>query len=285
VGPYMNIRDLNAESDVRFFEIASNAVLSRIGYEIKFGASLLRCTIVLKRDSSVLEFSTYVDWNEPAVEGQKIPQISFAVPVTYKTVGTSRCDIPYGEIQRNAVAHDVPALSYLTVDGETDSVVALMTDTKYGYRLWEDAASVTLIRSAYNPDPYPERGIHNIRIGVSVGAVADVRAKSSAFLHPIAFTTAMPGEGRLSLSGSILSVDGEVEVSCVKNAEDGQGTAVRLYNVGDQDADAVLRFCRQAVRAMLTDSNEIPIGAAAIVDGAVKVTVPAYGVVTLVAYF
>jgi len=285
VGPYMNIRDLNAESDVRFFEIASNAVLSRIGYEIKFGASLLRCTIVLKRDSSVLEFSTYVDWNEPAVEGQKIPQISFAVPVSYQTVGTCRCDIPYGEIQRKAVAHDMPALSYLTVEGETDSVVALMTDTKYGYRLWEDTASVTLIRSAYNPDPYPERGIHNIRIGVAVGSASDVKTKSSAFNHPVAFTPAKAGTGRLPLSGSMLSVEGNVQISCVKNAEDGQGTAVRLYNVNGQDAEAALRFCRPVVRAVMTDSNENALGGALLVNGTVKASVPAYSVVTLVAYF
>jgi len=80
-------------------------------------------------------------------------------------------------------------------------------------------------------------------------------------------------------------VEGNVQISCVKNAEDGQGTAVRLYNVNGQDAEAALRFCRPVVRAVMTDSNENALGDAILVNGTVKASVPAYSVVTLVAYF
>ncbi len=285
VGPLMKVVDLNSEHNVRFGNYNVNNVMSTVSYVLKFGMSEILCRIVLKANSSVLEFETKIDWLEEAKEGERIPQISFALPVSYKTIGKCTCDIPFGVIERNALAHDVPCLSFLAVNGESQSTVALMTDTKYGYRFWEDMATVTLIRSAYQPDLYPDRGIHNIHIGVAVGDIKDVKEKSSAFNHPLAFIPCTAHDGDLPMSGSFLTVDGDVVVSCVKNSEDGKGSTVRLYDESGKDCEATLTFCKPVKAAYLTDSNENILSELTVKDDTVTVPVSAYSTITVVAHF
>ena len=43
-------------------------------------------------------------------------------------------------------------------------VVALASDCKYGFRLAKGKLYCTLINVSENPDPYPERGIHEISL-------------------------------------------------------------------------------------------------------------------------
>ncbi len=285
VGPLMNVRDLNETCTVRLYKQEQTAATATLEYEIKFDNSVILCGVRLKKDSSVLEFLPAIKWNEEPVRGEKVPQISFAVPVSYKTTGKSVCDIPFGTLEREALAHDVPALSYLTVDGETKSTVSLLCDSKYGFRLWEDTVTVTLIRSAYDPDDYPERGSHTLRIGVAVGSREDVKRTSSAFNHRIPFIAGTRHEGILPLKGTALTVDGDVVVSCLKNSEDGKGSTVRLYDETGADNKATLRFCKPITKACLADSNETILSALEVKNGAVAVTVPALDFVTIVVSF
>ncbi len=285
VGPFMKVVDLNATYNVRYSDHICNEHYSAFTYHLIFGHSQIECRVMLKADSSVLEFKTKIDWLEDPVHGQKIPQIAFAVPVSYKTNGKCHCDIPFGTIERDARAHDVPCLSFITADGDSESTVALMTDTKYGYRLWEDEASVTLLRSSYDPDLYPERGIHYIRIGVAVGDVKDVKKKASSFNHPLAFIPATGHDGDLALDGRFLSVEGDAVVSCVKNSEDGKGNTVRLYDETGAENKATIRFCKSIAKAYLTDSNENILSELGVKDGAVTVSIPAYSTVTVIAHF
>ncbi len=285
VGLYTGMRDLNAASDVRVCELKSDACQSRVVYEMKFGGSSLRCTVELKADSPLLTFDVTADWNEPAVPGERIPQIQFAVPVAYASGGRFLCDVPYGLLERRAVAHDVPALSGIAPVNQSGRSVILLTDSKYGYRFWEDTASVTLIRSACDPDPYPERGVHHFRIGLGAAPAEDLPALSEDFRHPIACVPAAAHGGSLPLSASALTVEGDVRVSCLKQSENGAGVAVRLYETAGKDADVALRFCRKIAGADLADSNETPIRPLAAEGETVRLTVPARSVVTVVIRF
>lgn len=284
VGPYMSVKDLNAENDVRFLSLAQHPLYSRIAYELKFGASNLVCTVTLKKDSPVLEFDTVIDWAEPAVHGQRIPQISFLVPVSYENGDMFSSDIPYGVIKRKRLAHDIPALSYVCADKD-DGCVSLMTDTKYGYRYDNGTMSVTLVRSAYNPDPYPDRGIHSIRIGVAVCEPRTSKSISKAFCSPMPFVSATKHTGTLPLRAQALSAEGGAVVSCVKNSEDKEGTTVRLYDTDGTERTEVLTFCREPKSAYLCTSGEVKQSGLEIKDGKVTVKVPAYGTVTAVIYF
>ena len=161
-----------------------------------------------------------------------------------------------------------------------------MTDTKYGYRYYDGTMSVTLIRSAYNPDPYPERGIHNIRIGVAVCEPEQAKDISKAFFNPIAYRSATKHEGKLPLKASALTASGGAVVSCVKNSEDGEGVTVRLYDADGIERKERLTFFKAPAKAYICRSDEATrLGEAEITGNTVNVTVPAYGALTVAVYF
>ena len=280
-GPHMVEKDLNAEHGVKYTALDANGIFSLINYELRFGGSVVSCSVRLRKGSPTLEFRTRIDWNEPAVHGQKVPQLAFAVPVSFETDGTFVRDIPYGELRIKDLPQAVPALSYIRADAGKDASVALMTDTKYAFRCCDGDLSVTLTRSAYDPDPYPERGIHDVRIGVTVCAPEKAREASVAFCHPIAFLSATKHEGSLPLCGSALSATGAA-VSAVKPSEDGAGTAVRLYDVTGSAGKARVTLCRRIRRVWLCRNDEKRIRELTPDGCCVEVDVPAYGTVTLV---
>ncbi|MBO4869861.1 MAG: alpha-mannosidase [Clostridia bacterium] len=280
-GPCMKATDLNAQNGVRYTGLGANGIYSLINYELSFGTSNLTCSVKLKKGSPVLEFETRIDYSEAAERGKKIPQIAFAVPVGYPVKGGFVRDIPYGTLRSNAAAHAVPALSYICADGEKDSI-ALMTDTKYSYKFDGREMSVTLIRSAYDPDPYPERGIHDIRIGVAVCTPQSAGDISLSFNRPIAFTSATKHGGTLPLRGSALSVEGDVRVTAVKPSEDAAGTAVRLCEQNGRDVKATVSLNRPVREAYLCRSDEKKLEPLTAHGRGVTVDVPAYSTVTLV---
>jgi alpha-mannosidase len=282
VGPYMKREVLNRTRTVRFTGEQKNEIFSSISYEIRFDSSLARVEIQLKKDSPVLEFSLNLDWNERPQNDELIPQLRFAVPVSYSTTGSCVCDIPYGEITRSQQAHDVPALSYLGICGSTKHIVGITTDTKYGYRCYEDVGSVTLVRSTNKPDlSFSDRGIHNVRIGVMAVAPANLKEYADCFNHPLAHLSATAHEGTLPLNGSALQVSGTVVTSCLKCAEANDGDVIRLYNVTDQPQKTTVTSAGEIASAAYTDTNEAPLSSVAPVGNTVTVTVGAFSVVTL----
>ncbi len=284
VGPYMKVINLNTEYGVRFECPEKNEAFSKIAYTLRFKSSVLKCEIILKNGSSVLEYNVNVDWHELPVKSEMIPQLSFAVPVSYNAE-KAIYDVPYGEIKRAALAHDVPALSFMNIEGNQPQNIGICTDTKYGYRFWNGCGSVTLIRSAYDPDKYPESGIHDIRIGIMVASSHDMKRISSAFNHPMSFTPTTKHKGVLPLENTLLKVEGDICVSCVKNSEDNKGIAVRLYDTEGVCQKVKLSFAKEVTRAVITDSNENEQQELAVKNGKVELEVEPYSVVTAVVRF
>ncbi len=285
VGPYMKTVNLNKEYPVRMDREEETAAYSKLSYSIEFNRSNLQVAVILKKNSRVLEFETKIDWQELPVRDKMVPQLSFVVPVSYETDGKAVYDIQYGEIEREPMAMDVPALSFLNMRSKNGNSIGIVTDTKYGYRYWNNCGSVDLVRNAYDPDPYSDSGIHDIRIGVMVADSKDMKKLSSSFNHPLCFTPATKHEGTLPLSDTLLDVQGDVRVSCVKNSEDETGAAVRVYDVSGKEQNVTLEFAKKVTKAFITDSNEKVISEISALNGKAEFKVPAYSVVTVVVNF
>ena len=120
-----------------------------------------------------------------------------------------------------------------------------------------------------------------MKVGVMVAPLEEMKKESVLFNHPVAYTSATKHTGTLPLSGRALTVTGDVKVSCVKNSEDGKGTAVRLYDDRGLEQEAGISLASGITEAFLCDSNENVISALVIRDGQVRVRVPAYDFVTV----
>ena len=260
VGDRMKVENLNVEKAVTVWDKQGGECSQSIKYELAFGErSKLTVTVSLDDNARYLDFDVACDFHEVG-DGKHTPQLSFEAPVSYG-VNTYRYDVPFGVIDRKPVAHDVPANSFAAAlpDGMKDQpAVVLMTDSKYGYRGFEDTLTVNLVRGSSDPDPYPEYGMHNIRIGLGVSPDASANTLFdfvAPFIHPVAVCCARKGDGKLPLSGKLFEADG-VRVTAVKTAEDGEGLVLRVFETSGKVGLFTLKFARPVSKACETDINE-----------------------------
>lgn len=290
VGDKMLVENLNRTKDVVVSKIDLGPVRKSITYSLHFGErSSMSVTVSLNDGSKMLDYNVSVDFHEVG-KTEYMPQLNFITPVSYG-VSAYRYDVPFGTLDREDINHDVPANSYaaaISDKGENAPAVMLVTDTKYGFRGTENSLAVTLIRASVDPDPYPEYGKHTIRIGVGIvdtPTTYNLNKEASEFVHPIAVCSARAGKGTLPTSGQLVKIDGDVFVSAVKTAENGEGIIVRLSDISGKGGDVTLDFCKAVKSAYETDLNENVTGDLKADGNTVKADIEAYGIKTVLVKF
>lgn len=261
IGRHMDVLDL--VQNVRVVGFRQGTLRQNLTYEVEFGKSKLEVTISLDEGSTVLNYDVRCDWQERSNPKHNIPQLGFYAPVSY-VCDNYLYDVPFGTILRQPMDMDVPANSWMLGVGPADqqSHLMLITDSKYGFRGYDNALAVSLIRSSYDPDPYPEFGIHSFRLALCVAtATAKQELIETAYncCHPLTVLSAKPQKGEWPLShGFITRKAGSVAISAVKVPEGGTSKEmiIRLYETEGRDTQVILAFCRDIREAVLVDLNE-----------------------------
>jgi len=261
VGEYAKVEELNKTRPVRIKEIALCGVRQWIDFEMPFAErSKLTVRVQLDANSPMLQLDVTADFHEIGSKEKGIPQLNFALPFAYESE-SCRFDVPFGTIDRAALDYDVPANSFAVPMAQNGPSLMLVSDSKYGFRYTGDAVTLALIRASYNPDPYPEYGLHHIRLGIGVCAdvaPAALYRTASAFVHPVTYCTAdlHSRGGSLPLDHRFLTVEGDVRVTALKGAENGEGTVVRFCNNGGETAAFRLTLATPVRAAFAVDLNE-----------------------------
>ena len=289
IGVYMTQNDLNEENDVRLLDMDLGGVVKTASYEIRFLSSVLKVTVSLAKNSKTLEFISEIDWREQSGDGSYTPLFTFNVPFAYEA-HTYKYDIPFGFIERPEANDDRPACSIAAaVPKNGGTALAVVNDTKYGYRCVNNSIALSLIHVSSKPDPHPETDDHHIRVGLTaVGDTDDLTLleTSSAFTHPLAYVTNKPHAGCLPFAGAqLLTVEGKAQISSLKTPEDAglknKGFIIaRLYDAGGGGGAAALNFAMAVRSAVLVDINENPVegaenGSVSVSGNTVKFKVPA----------
>lgn len=243
VGKYMNTVNINRERPVHITSEWHGKLRSGICYSTDIENSAVSVSVTLDKGSSCLKFAVSADWRE---FGSKkfIPQLQFYAPVAADTP-VSRCAVPFGTIDRPALDHDVPCTGFMAVpDG--DKAVILMSDCKYGFRNFGKGMLCDLIRSSDAPDSMPEIGNHPITLGFGLSdySGSSLLTDCAAFVNPISTFANSVHTGALPASMSAVKIE-NAQISAIKQAENGEGIVVRLYNPEDTAANAMLTFCRE----------------------------------------
>ncbi|MFV0402330.1 MAG: alpha-mannosidase [Oscillospiraceae bacterium] len=258
VGRQASVLDLNESCPVNIQEVHTGSLQSRIRFEIPFLSSKLTATVSLSENSDLLEYDVSVDWREVGSPEAGIPQLNFHLPFHFYCT-EYRCGIQLGFADRPAREQDVPCVDLICpIPLSSDETVVLLSDSHYGYRGADNSISVDLIRGSYDPDPYPEYGLHNFRLGIAVATIDKValKALASRFVHPVSACPGTVHSGTLPLTDSLFQTEGSAVVSAVKEAEDGSGLIVRVYNP-TQETDIIrLRFKKPVQSVYSTDLNE-----------------------------
>ena len=225
----------------------------------RWGASRLKLTPILRAGERALCFCAEAEWNE--VTGERTaPLLVFRVPLAFRSE-KFLCDVPGGVQYREPQNQDIPALRFCAaLNGAT--ALALIPDSKYGYRAEPDALSVSLINTSNNPDPFPERGLHTVNIALAVEAADPLALTRTAgnYDRPVYSFSSIAHKGDLPMERSFLDLEARsTAVTAVLPAEDGSIT-VRLNELAGEDDPVRLRFAEAVASAVTTDllDRELP---------------------------
>ena len=292
VGPRMKVEELNRQYNARVYDQNLWGIRKWVRYDIKFRNSKADVKVSLDDNSGTLRFEIMADWHEVGRHGEGIPQLGFFVSLC-GDCKKYRYDIPFATIDRDQNNIDMPGNSFAVALPESngDAPVMVVTDTKYGFRTADNSIGVTLIRSSFDPDPYPEYGIHHMAVGVAIPGDLQNQTLSKIrdeFVHPTAFISGTKHGGSLPLCAGLFSLSGDVILSAVKTAEDsddGKTMIIRLYDANGKGSKATLDFAKCIAKACVVDLNEICQKDLSPAGNSVSVEVGPYEVVTIAVDF
>lgn len=266
VGRYMQIEELT--KNIKLISVDKGPLRQSFTFQLEFGKSKLEATVFLDETSPRINYAVKCDWQEIGRPESSVPQLNFYVPVGYYCT-QYKYDVPFGVIQREALNLDVPGNSFILGENPVANGAQLMiiTDSKYGFRGFDQAMAVTLIRSSFDPDPYPENGLHefNLAIQVDHGSTnAGLVRTAHSYNHPLTVISGTHHTGSLPLEHSFISIeDASFAVSAIKLSEPSKGTkkdlVVRLYETDGKHTTATLNLSSPVDNAVFVDLNEKPV--------------------------
>ncbi|MDI6784476.1 MAG: glycoside hydrolase family 38 C-terminal domain-containing protein, partial [bacterium] len=212
-----------------------------------FRKSKLDQQIILTSSSRRLDFATKVDWQET----HKMFRVAFPLSVNAKE---ATCNIQFGEIKRPTHRNtswelgmfEIPAQKWIDIS-QGDYGVALLNDSKYGYKVVDNILDLDLLRSPTYPDPQADKGNHEFIYSLyphlgnhNVGQVAQAGYELNI---PIRVIPIKSHTGNLPSKHSFFTVDAEnVVLETVKKAEDSAAMILRLYENRGATTKANLQF-------------------------------------------
>ncbi|QHQ60930.1 alpha-mannosidase [Anaerocolumna sedimenticola] len=248
--------------------------------------SLVKTEVFLEEGARALTIHLEIDWHEVSRDKEPVPVLLYHLPL--KETDNFLYDVPGGVQYRRGMQLDVPGLTFgAALDEKSSKAVFLASDCKYGYRGSEDGLSCTLINSTTNPDPYPERGIHNITLyaGICEKNPVILQTLVSRFLHPLLFQSGNVHKGTLPLTESMLKINGGLLNETQNAVVSGifrlnRKLVVRISEICGQRAEVNLEFNQEPKKAGLIDIVGTEMDGTVTISGnTVKVSIPAYSTV------
>ncbi|MFA6450161.1 MAG: glycoside hydrolase family 38 C-terminal domain-containing protein, partial [bacterium] len=190
------------------------------------------------------------DWHE----SHRMAKLKFNFAAKNDTVWY---DIPYAAIPRKSIPVD-PFDRAKTEhcgqkwadfsDASGDFGVTILNTAKYGYDAKESAIRMSLLRAPLYPDPYADRGLHEIEYAfephVGDWKSSDAPRKGSEFNYALLPLMAAAHEGKLPAAYSFYSAEPEnVALAAVKKAEDDSNLVLRIVETEGKDSkNAVIKL-------------------------------------------
>jgi len=240
--------------------------------------------ISLACNSRQLDFVTDIEWREQHILLKAAFPIDVLSPVaTY--------EIQWGNVQRPTHRNTswdwarFESCAQKWVDlGEGGYGASLLNDCKYGHDIRDNVMRISLLRSPTVPDPEADQGEHRFAYSLlpHAGSWDEATiAAAYALNDPIIIAEGQRGRAEKALA-PLLTVDRpNIVIETIKQAEDGDGIIVRLYESQRQRGPVTLTTGFQldsAWRANLLEENQTPLS---VTGRQVSLFVKPYQIVTL----
>jgi alpha-mannosidase len=211
----------------------------RAGLQIRrvYRSSTIVQKIYLYHDSRRIDFDTVIDWHE----SHTLVKVAFPVDLLSPT---ATFDIQWGNVERNTHRNtswdwgrfETAAQKWADLS-EGNYGVALLNDSKYGYDVLHNVIRLSLLKSATSPDPDADQGVHQMVYSL-LPHTGDWRREVPHNAYDLNDPIIIRAVGDNGTHGNmnahagyqLVDVDHpNVIIETVKQAEDGNGLIVRLY--------------------------------------------------------
>jgi alpha-mannosidase len=160
--------------------------------------------------------------------------------------------------------------------------VALLNDGKYGHSARDNVLGISLLRGPLYPDPLADEGEHSFTYSLfphpGDWTQAGVTSEALSLNSPLVVKTGGPEAAEYGL----LKAEGlELALGSLKLAEEGGGVILRLYEPHGARGECTLRFAHRPESVERTNLLEEPEEPLEVREGAVRLAVRPFEVVTL----
>lgn len=248
--------------------------------ERKVSNSLIRQTIRFYADSRRIDFETWVDWHEH----QHLLKVHFPVDVH---TDEATFDIQFGNLKRKITQNTSWDVARFESCGqkwmdlsEGHYGVSLLNDCKYGHSVLDGSMALTLIKSGIEPNPTTDQEEHFFTY-VLLPHAGDWRNGTVREAYCLNQPALSFRGGKAGSEFSLASVGApNVVLETVKQAEDGDGWIVRLYECDNARTDTFLRWNRPVLSVEECNCIEEKKADASFENGRIAFTILPYEIKT-----
>lgn len=277
-------------SSIQFVEYG--ALRQTIEIKRKIQNSDFTQRISLSHNSPQLDFDTSINW----VERHTMLKVAFPVDVL---APQATYEIQWGNVERPThrntswdwARFETCAQKWVDLS-EGNYGISLLNDCKYGHDIHDNVMRITLLRSPTMPDPTADYGEHQFKYSLypHAGSWNEETQRQAYLLNDPIIWYRSKSEGqrsdeRNSTLQSLLSVSSpNAIVETVKQAEDGNGIIVRLYESQRKRGPVEVRFASPASAvdsAWMTNLLEENESVLSVENNSILLDLKPYQIVTL----
>lgn len=284
--------DINIYYDQRYWDvtdvkktelICEGPVMTKLRVHYAFHHSTIIQDIIFYQDIDRIDFETTVDWKEV----HYMLKAHFPVDIFYNE---ATYDIQYGNLTRpthkntswDIARFEVCAHKWADVS-EPGYGFSLINDCKYGHSADENSLALTLLKSSDHPNETADQEIHHFTYSIypHFGNWRCSNTPAMAYRLNIPLLSAS-GNGSGKSCESFAAVDQDnIILEAVKQALDGSGTILRLYECYGMRTDANITLSVPFEYASITNMLEDELENAVHDGHTIRLTFHPYEIITL----
>ncbi len=272
--------DVDSVEHMEWTEIG--AVRAVLEITRKASQSTIQQNIIFYADSRRIEFETYVDWKEH----QTLLKVHFPVAVH---TDEAAFDVQFGNLTRKTHQNTSWDVARFESCGqkwmdlsEGHYGVSMLNDCKYGHSVKDSNMALTLIKSGTEPNPITDQEEHVFTYAIYPHAegwrAAGTVAEAYKLNQPLLVQTQTAEQEAFSYASA---AHANVIVETIKDAEDGSGTVLRLYESENAYTKTKLTVNADFEKAYICNLLEETEHEASVAGKEIEVVLKPYEVVTV----
>ena len=272
--------DVDSVEHMEWTEIG--AVRAVLEITRKASQSTIQQNIIFYADSRRIEFETYVDWKEH----QTLLKVHFPVAVH---TDEAAFDVQFGNLTRKTHQNTSWDVARFESCGqkwmdlsEGHYGVSMLNDCKYGHSVKDSNMALTLIKSGTEPNPTTDQEEHVFTYAIYPHAegwrAAGTVAEAYKLNQPLLVQTQTAEQEAFSYASA---AHANVIVETIKDAEDGSGTVLRLYESENAYTKTKLTVNADFEKAYICNLLEETEHEASVAGKEIQVVLKPYEVVTV----